>query len=604
MKKCFTIAALLSVLSGGILYGTFEFRSPISVARGVMHWPLIPAYNAWWYDMMPNDKEESKWNIHTWSAAYYRCADKAFFNVEKNKNTRKTTSLSTLFFGKEVFRGEEAFAGGTFAGASVKDQLLLARTNILLGVAKIKPKLDYNEHGAIWGLHVERRFGEEEKWHVGGKINLPFKVIEIEQNSNCKLEETIGDVVRLRQVNLDGAGVNANRVEFAARLDFVNSLIRNGAPLVDFPVAPGGVLDVRITGLFVTSLNATGVGDVPAAYITKRDNGELPQAPFKKTQAQVTGALGADGSGTDGATLFFQTNTDYQNNLFKNREAQGKVFLVSRTNDGNDVIDASNTIATDFLTQLSNFGSISSDETASEFFRARGIDLCAHERIAALGDIEAETYVGYGNHDNWFVDGIFGVRLPTGKKNKDSNRLFFQSTGHNRHFEVKLALEGGWMPYEWFAFKVDASFHHAFRRTEKRAALFKGATIRNIGPEIDTRVSWNYFIVHGDLNFFHPHNSDLGGVIGYELFAKRNDNVSFKDVTTATDLFGVQEGRPEQELDAEAFEKRTNSMSHKFRGEIFHRWNFFEIFAGASHIVAGRNVMKETEGHVGFAMYF
>lgn len=602
MKKCFIIVALLSVLSGGILYGTFEFRSPISVTRGVMHWPLMPTYDAWWYDMMPNDKEDSRWNIHTWSASYYRCADKAFFNVEKNKNTRKTTSLSTLFFGKEVFRGEEAFAGGTLA----TDALLLAQTNPFLGFAKIGPTIDYNEQGAIWGLHVDRRFGEEEKWHAGGKINLPFKVIEIEQNSNCKLEETIGDVVRIRQINTEAPGVEANRSEFAARLDFVNSLIRNGTPLVEFPVAPGGIIDVRIAGQLVTGINATGAGDVPSAYVTKRDNGELPQSPFRKTPTQVTGLLGADGSGTDGATLFFQTNTDYENNLFKDREAQGKVFLVSRQdtdNGGNpidDVVDNSNAIALDFLNQLSTFGSISSDETASEFFRARGIDLCAHERVAALGDIEAETYVGYGNRDNWFVDGIFGVRLPTGKKNKDSNRLFFQSTGHNRHFEVKLAIEGGWMPYEWFAFKVDASFHHAFRRTEKRAALFKGATIRNIGPEIDTRVSWNYFIVHGDLNFFHPHNSDLGGVIGYELFAKRNDNVSFKDVTTATDLFE----RDNQELDAEAFEKRTNSMSHKFRGEIFHRWNFFEIFAGASHIVAGRNVMKETEGHVGFAMYF
>ncbi len=599
MNKCLTIAALLSVLSSGMLYGTFEFRSPISVARGVMHWPLMPAYNAWWYDMMPNDKEESKWNIHTWSAAYYRCADKAFFNVEKNQNTRKTTSLSTLFFGKEVFRGEEAFAGGTLA----TDPILLAQTNPFLGFARIMPRFDYNEHGAIWGLHVDRRFGEDEKWHAGGKINLPFKVIEIEQNSNCKLEEIIGDVIRTRQLNLDiPDGIDATRIEFAARLDFVNSLIRNGTTLVRFPP---DVVGITIAGRQVVGDTDADTDDIPAAYVIKQDNGELPKAPFRRTPNDVTGALGADGSGADGATLFFQTNIDYQNNLFKNREAQGKVFLVSRQNLNNvgvptdDVNDGSRGIVTDLLEQLfTSSGAFS--ETASEFFRARGIDLCAHERIAALGDIEAETYVGYGNRDNWFVDGIFGVRLPTGKKNKDSNRLFFQSTGHNRHFEVKLALEGGWMPYEWFAFKVDASFHHAFRRTEKRAALFKGATIRNIGPEIDTRVSWNYFIVHGDLNFFHPHNPDIGSVIGYELFAKRNDNVSFKDVTTATDLFE----RDNQELDAEAFEKRTNSMSHKFRGEIFHRWNFFEIFAGASHIVAGRNVMKETEGHVGFAMYF
>jgi len=470
------------MLSSGVLYATFEFRSPLSVRDGMMHWPfLAPIHEAWWYDMMPNDKEDSKWNIYTWSAAYYRCSDKAFFNVEKNKNTRKTTKLSTLFFGKDSFRGEEAFAGGM-----ITDTVLLAQTNAFLGFARITPRFDYNEYGAFWGLHVDRRFGEEEKWHAGGKISVPFKVIEIEQDSNCKLEETIGDVVRLRQVNLDVSGINTGRSEFAARLDFVNTLIRNNAPLVQFP---GDA--VNIAGQRVNGTGADETGQVPGAYITKRDNGELPQAPFRKRFAQVAGPLGVDGSGADGSTLFFQTGTDYQNNLFKDRDAQGKLFLVSRrvnptgaAPNGDDVTSESDAIRVDLSNQLFVLSSLSSDEKASEFFRARDIDLCAHERITAIGDIETEVYCGYGHRNDWFIDGILGVRLPSGKKNKDPGKLFFQSTGHNRHFEIKLGLDGGWMPREWFAFKIDASFHHAFRRTEKRAALFKGATVRNTGPEI------------------------------------------------------------------------------------------------------------------------
>lgn len=603
MKIRITIAALLSVLSSGVIQTTFEFRSPISVARGVMHWPLMPSYNAWWYDMMPNDKKESKWNIHTWNATFGRCADKAYFNVEKNKNTRKTTSLSTLFFGKEMFRGEEIFAGGTFAGrepaGAISDDLALVnRVNPFLCFARITPRFDYNEWGAYVGLHVDRRFGDEEKWHAGGRVSLPFKVIEIEQNNTAKLEETLDDVVRFRQVNQSADG-QGNNLEFAARFDFLNTLISSvgGDPIPFIRYNDDDTIDA--TGRRITGTSSAESNAIPAAYVIKRDDGEFPLPVFRKTPTQVNGELGADGSGADGSTLFFRTDVAYKDSLANNREAQGKLFLVPRATDGStDIITDANGISQDlFSTMADNFLFL---ETASEFFRVRGIDLAMHERISAVGDLETEAYVGYGRRDHWFVDCILGVRFPTGKKNKDPKRLFFQSTGHNRHFEIKLALDGGWMPREWFAFRIDASFHHAFRRTEKRAALFKGATVRNIGPTVDARVSWNYFIVHADLNFFHPHNPDLGCMIGYELFAKRKDNVDFKDCTTVTDLLG----REDQELDSDAYEVRTNSMAHKIRGELFHRWNYFEIFAGASHIIGGRNVMKETEGHFGFAVYF
>ena len=607
MKRCITIAALLSVLSSGVVQATFEFRSPLSVRRGVMHWPLVPSYNSWWYDMMPDDAKESKWNIYTWSAAYYRCADKVFFNPCDNKNTRKTAPLSTLWFGKDSFRGEETLVDGTINQAFVRDLKILNRANILFASARITPRFDYNEQGAFFGVHVDRRFGCGEKWHAGGKVNIPFKVIEIEQNSNCKLEETIDDLVRFRHVNVSAAA-EANETEFAARFDFLNTLtfsstdtVSGDREVVQFiEYLDNGRIDI---GSFRLAGDSAGQSnDVPAAYVTKSDSGQFPLAPFRKAPGGVSGQLGVDGSGADGSTFFLSTDVPYINDLRTDREAQGKLFVVSRAIDDGTELTANAEAAGDELENLMR--NFVFQEPVSEYFLTKGIDLAAHERIAAIGDIETEVYCGYGHHTDWFVDGIFGLRFPTGKKNKDPKRLFFQSTGHNRHFEVKLGVEGGWMPLDWFSLKLDASFHHAFRRTEKRATLFKGATVRHIGETIDTRVSWSYFIVHGDLNFFHPHNPDLGCVVGYELFAKRNDNVSFKDcettTTTATDLLGFED----QELDAKAYEKRTNSMSHKVRFETFNRWNFFEVFAGGSHIFAGRNVMKETEGHVGFAVYF
>jgi len=113
-------------------------------------------------------------------------------------------------------------------------------------------------------------------------------------------------------------------------------------------------------------------------------------------------------------------------------------------------------------------------------------------------------------------------------------------------------------------------------------------------------VSWSYFTFQTDFSFFHPHNPDLGFVLGYELFAKTKDHVSLECGNTATDLLG----RPDQPLSVCNFENNTNSFSNKLRGEIFYRAHYFEIFGGGSQMVSGRHIMKETEGHIGLAIYF
>ena len=70
-------------------------------------------------------------------------------------------------------------------------------------------------------------------------------------------------------------------------------------------------------------------------------------------------------------------------------------------------------------------------------------------------------------------------------------------------------------------------------------------------------------------------------------------------VETATDFAG-QTGT----LDPTAAAVRTNAMSHKIHGEIFHRWNFFELTLGLSQIIAGRSIPKESEVHFTFDVYF
>lgn len=612
MKKTLKSIALLGALCGGSLHASFEFRSPLSVQdRGYMHWLLAPVDQAWWYDSMPSAKKNTDWNIHMWGAAYSRSADKAFFDkcaCDSDKVTRETAPLSQLFFGKAVFRGEDAFPGGTFAGEPTSTQVLVNAVNPFIAFARIMPTIEYQETGANMGIDFARYVGKNDRYHIGGRANIPFKIIEIEQDGNCQLAETLDDVFVTRIVNTDAAA-NPDQVEYALRFDFLSSLVFNqtAVPSGNITTQPvvrydgsGATARVILVGTDLTGNTADDNNLVPSAYATKNNCGLVPVPPFRKAPDQVAGPLGADGQGVTGETLFFQTGVDYAGNLQNDRDAQATIFITPRSDAATgNLTPASRTI----LTQIQNL--VNADLVVSEpvatFFANNGIDLCAHERIVGIGDFATEVYGGIGHYDDWFVDGIFGIQFPTGKRQKHSDQIYYKPTGNNGHVEIKLELDGGWKPRPWFAFEIRPTYVHACKRSEKRAAPFAGATIVNIGPEVELDVSWNYFVLRTDFSFFHPHNPDLGFVLGYELFVKGHDRVSLDDCqTTATDLLG----RVDLPLAACNYERNTNSLSNKLRGQIFHRWNYFEIFGGGTQMISGRNIMKETEGHLGLAIYF
>lgn len=615
MKKTFKSIVLLGALCGGALHATFQFRSPLSLEdRGYMHWLLAPSDQAWWYDQMPSAKTNTDWNVHFWGAAYTRVASKAFGTCDPchaDKVTRNTVPLSQLFFGKAVFRGEDVFTNGTFAGPLSPDQILVNSVNPYLSFARIRPVFDYNETGAHIGVDFARYVGQDDRFHIGARTYIPYKIIEIEQDTSIELQETLDDVFVTRIVTLD-EGPTPDQVEYAIRFDFLSTLVFNSVTTpnaINTPVSvvrygtnPAGT--ISIVGIPITGTSSNGTLNLPAAYITKNDAGFTPIPPFKKTPSEASLPLGPNGQGIDGQTYFFQTGVDYAGQLRQNRAEQGTLFLVPRSDPATGMLtDEASTILEQVQTIINKDLSIS--EPASAFFADNGINLLAHERIIGVGDFFAEVYGGIGHYDDWFVDGMFGVQFPTAKRQENAKRIYYQTLGNNGHVEIKLALDGGWKPRPWFAFEIRPSFFHVCKRTERRAAPFVGATVANIGPQIDVNVSWNYFVLRTDLNFFHPHNPDLGFVLGYELFAKGNDRVSFGSCVpcnneTATDLLG----RPNQPMSVDIYERGTNSLTNKLRGQIFYRCHYFEVFGGGTQIVSGRHAMKESEGHLGLTIYF
>ena len=614
MKKTLQSIALLSVLYGASLHATFQFLSPLSLEdRGYMHWALTPVDQAWWYDDMPSQKEHTEWNIHFWGAGYIRTAYKAFGTCgpcNENKVTRHTTSLGELFFGKATFRGEEVFAGGTFAGPLSPAQELVNSVNPYLAFARITPAFDYNETGAHIGIDFARTLGADDRFHVGGRVYIPYKIIEIEQDTSIQLQETLDDVFVTRIVTLDEGPVPST-VEYAMRYDFLSSLVFDSVTTPTQIVTPVPVLrydaptvgEISVMSSQITGTSPAQTNDAPAAYITKSTAGTTPIPPFRRQPAEINAVLGADGEGVNGQTYYMQTGVDYKGNLRNDRDAQGTLFLVPRATPAGVLTDTAVTILNQVRAIVD--GDLAISEPASSFFLDNGINLLAHDVTRGVGDLFTEVYGGIGHYNDWFVDGIFGVQFPTGKRARNAKSIYAQTTGNNGHVVVCLGLDAGWQPKPWFAFEIRPYFYHACNRSERRAAPFAGQQVINIGPEIDVDISWNYFVFRTDFSFFHPHNPDLGFQLGYELFAKGNDRASFGSCIScndpvATDLLG----RPDQPLDITIYEHNTNTLTNKLRGQIFYRCNYFEIFGGGTQIVSGRHAMKESEGHIGLVIYF
>lgn len=621
MKKTLKSIVLLSALCGGALHATFQFRSPLSLEdRGYMHWALAPADQAWWYDQMPSEKTRTDWNMHFWGAGYIRTGCKAFAtcNPCDDKVTRDTTSLGQLFFGKAVFRGEDAFTNGTFLGTELIE---VNAVNPFLAFARITPDFDYTETGAHIGVDFAKCLGADDRFHVGGRVYIPYKIIEIEQDTSIQFEETLDDVLATRIVQYD-EGADPEQIEYAMRFDFLSTLsfdsvttpseIVTAVPVVRYSNDPVNG-SVTVAGFNISGTDSEMEG--LAGYMTVSKDGAIPTPPFRRDDTQIAGSLGADGQGIEGETYFMNMSVDYANNLAKDRAAQGTLFLVPRAISAVDSTGTPPDNDTGQLTEpaeklLDNIraiidGDLLISEPASAFFLDNGINLLAHECIRGVGDLATEVYGGIGHYDDWFVDGIFGVQFPTGKQAENAKRIYYQPTGNNGHLVVSLGLDAGWKPRPWFAFEIRPYFYHACKRSENRAAPFAGATVLNIGPSIDVDVSWNYFVLRTDFSIFHPHNPDLGFMFGYELFTKGNDKVSLGSCIpcnnpTTTDLLG----RPDQPIDVSLFEHNTNTLTNKLRGQIFYRCNYFEIFGGGTQIVSGRHAMKESEGHLGLVIYF
>ena len=575
------------------------FRTLSEIGRGPFHYPLPP-------------DSEKNWSIQPWSAGWGRTANQGFFNCNcmaqgksdcdncllnnvsfpYNMNDNNTTfataeGLTALWFGKSQFRGEEIFAGGK----------QLVPNNPWMSFATMAPRFVYSETAVFNGLIYTQKI-DDSKWALEFRVMVPYRAIAVERKTCAEYAEILGPVIAEEVQVTDVAGGNPvlSDVSYAYRLDFLNSLQNNSMstanPMVNFGTATS---DTVVAGVDVA------LAGTPAVYMVKQSNGLPPVSPYAKAVGSAV-PLPVDGSGTNYNTYQFSpAPADYADNLGTNDAAQGTLWAVPVVTGavGSSALTPGATSIRNAVNSTLTVLAATHQDSAEAFFASKGIDFCTTS-VSGVGDMELEINAIYTISDDAYMRIESGATIVTDKLRADllTSMLFESLATAKRHSAVSIGLEGGWRPYDWFGFRINARYTYWFNRIESRAAPFKGATVVNIGCPIDVVVGFDWVDIHADATFFSPLNDNQGIDIGYELFAKSNERVR-SNVTVANDLLGVS-----QPLDLSLLEKHTNSMAHRFRGQFFHRWNCVEVYGGFAEIFAGRHVMKETTWHVGIKMDF
>jgi hypothetical protein len=620
-KKTLKMLVLLSVITSNanLMAIIDQIATPIPIDRGYAfsHYPFARL-----------DYQDDKcWYLDVWGAGVHKHANFAF----KNKNTTGKESLSGIFFGADTFTISQAFAPGT-----------VVPDNPLLFISQFTPKFDYTEDDAFFGVNVEFPFGCECNWHAGFRARVPFRETRVGLDSCCELV----DITNVSQLALTQNEIDPDPActpgeinnAFAYRMDLVALLHKNANQ-----TSPVDLLlqcnDATATPPQITlseidlgkGPDGSGANDHPVHVISRTDGTAptFPSVPFFGLRSDSTTNpcpldlpeifvtnVGSVNGGANAPLPFLSANGS---GLPNNQRARfnaatnytplctspflSTLWLVP-TLDGNvaddsfDLSTDSNDIRLDINNALLAVGS----NNSLTFLNALGINFDT-VRNNGIGNFDTELYVRYDDCNccwgPWFAEGIFGVRWPTDTQVTTTSNLLAVPTGNFRHYEIKLGGYLGWQPCDWLAIKADAWYYWALRHKQIIPAPLAGATIFGVGPGVEARTSWQYFIGDIDFTFLVPCIDPYTGFnVGYQAWVKRKTHVSF-DVSSVVDFFGVT-----QPLDSTLLRSRTKRIAHTVKAEIFRQTCDWQIYAGWNHAFAGKNALNDSDWYLGLEVYF
>lgn len=584
MKNLFVVCCALLAMT---VQGS-EWRAPL--IEGVHGHDFDPAMRG-------------QWRVTSDVDGYMRSAHRSF-----GKHGFSTQELPAIFFNKESFRLSNIF----------ENCLVPHNTqyyNPYMRVMTISPRAQYKEQGAIVSMKAERTvFKGKGRWGVRAK--LPIRSIEFERLDQGGRRDSQSEDVMKQQKNEN----TQSSLGFGYRLDFLEAMPTKDfrQSQVDYESVLGADTFIRMFGgdtRGVDGIRKSGAIYSPEGYTPRGSRVGVLASGVSTTQLPV----GIDN--LSGDTVYYLGNSASYAHLsddaardvvtrVANQDKKATVWIVSTHDEDGDLItdSASENISKEMKDLMPTFNA-----NCYEWFHDRGYDLDS-TREMGIGDLGVELYYEHVLSDRALAHLAFVSSLPTsygtaGRENDFSKNPYQARLGNGHHVELGSRVGFEIEALSWLAIHLNGQYTFALERSETLCAVPEGSLIRNMGPGIKADVSWSGFVGNLDFHWCHPYTSDVTGYVGYQFYYKAEDKVRFSESTMESWLGKTYDATVDvrdytvanlMTLDNIRAGANTEQLAHRVKlGVNYHFSDWLSINAGGSLTIAGQNMPRELDWHLG-----
>lgn len=643
IKRLGVMVAALGVVTSAMAW---EFRAPLSNERGPLRYFF-------------KKRDPKKLSYSTWSMGHDRQAHKAF------TNSGDTKTLSSVIFGSDEFR-----LNTIFPNAQVP--IPTENYNPFMRILKIRPRITYEEKGVVIGGTIDFPVW---KGRLGVRGSIPVRDIKIEREDQGERDDAhlqnlvvrgLGDVVFTdvdqvqkviavsdkRAYRFDLVEALPQNKNLQSMIDYRTGDVTGKVTLGDISVhegislatssepkmvvlaSPEGLIPRNRVGIVIDFPATTGVNVKPSLTALPADLSQVDPTDSvnKFTFNAVNPAVEYRGNADDDNPDTLPTPAE----RCKLQDAKANLWFISVHKNNGLLVDKSNNAVSLIETALKAY-----DENVYEWMHDRGIKFNRGlgfdfdtSRLIGIGDIPLDVFYEHPFGKDLVGEFMLGIVLPTGIGSKYDYNPYKVHLGNGEHWQIKLGGMVAWRPADWINLKLDAQWSFVLEGTEHRAAAFKGAKTKNIGPSIKSNVSWGHLHARIDATIFHPKTRNFASTFGYEFYYKTEDNVSFRGVKSLASWLdrtkGVSDkaadsaqfdipgqihfsaadgtivfGENLKELDSSLLEKHTDSIAHRLHWESSYRFSkWVEVVLGGASTFAGNNIAKEFDIHGGIHINF
>jgi len=565
-------------------------------------------------------------SIKFWTTVNNRQASKAFMD-----HGATVVDYTNLIFNKDNFRVTDIFTD-SYVPSQSESYLSLLRT------ARLNTEASYSETAVIFGMQWMYPVYED-RGRFGLRARLPVKYVEIKRENLRDIPggAQLEDVVAVQPASSVPGGTGSSRqlpssVSTVMRFDMAESLVQSndlnlifnfdGAPRMAGTDLSGNDADPKKTAQMRLAVVSSPVGDVP----------NVPNVPTNVAVAlnaisQIPSTyevLPADGKIAANKVYVFDSVAGKYKGLLddnasdattrrENQLTKESMWLIpfgyEDTTVGSSEIKMAGTESGGSMNILKSMTSRVTENVPS-WLLDRKYEFESSPR-QGCGDVQIEAFYQQDFVPNVSSEFVFGVGIPVDRDNQFFMSPYKPRLGNGGHWDVFFGAGLGFVFNPLCNFRLHGRYSIILPEVEEVCATFKNTLVKGIGPRALATVDWKYATINLDCTLFHPDSKTCSAVLGYQLFWKGRDNVSYKDAEAETWLgkkynVSTRQFEPNlKELDALALSINTDSIAHRFRMEVSLRiGSYCEMLFGGAYTIFGKHVACDLDTHFGVHLTF